>query len=128
VYVFGRVFEGLAQSGGAIAWNIGHLHFAEDDKAELYMGIHVSLTGLRGLVAPFLGTFLFHLIGAGVFAVGFIISFVGYVIFSGLARDERRQKDRGFPVETDVDAVRTVEGVSPSTHSTREEQVAGRRS
>ena len=92
IYFLGRMFEGLAQSGGAIAWNIGHLHFAEDDKAELYMGIHVSLTGLRGLIAPFVGMILYHWIDWGVFAVGFLVSGVGFVIFSRLAREESRQK------------------------------------
>jgi hypothetical protein len=87
-YGVGRLFEGLAQSGGAIAWNIGHLHFAEDDKAELYMGIHVSLTGLRGLIAPFVGTLLYAWIGWVVFLVGFVISGLGFLIFSRLAREE----------------------------------------
>jgi hypothetical protein len=94
VYVLGRVFEGLAQSGGAIAWNIGHLHFAEDDKAELYMGIHVSLTGLRGLIAPFVGALLYAWIDWGVFAVGFLISGVGFLIFLRLAREESRRPSR----------------------------------
>lgn len=88
IYVLGRLFEGFAQSGGAIAWNIGHLHFAEDDKAELYMGIHVSLTGLRGLIAPFLGALLYTYMGWLVFMVGFVISLIGYFIFAGLAREE----------------------------------------
>ncbi len=88
VYAFGRVFEGLAQSGGAIAWNIGHLHFADDHKAELYMGIHVSLTGLRGMFAPFVGLLLYTYLDWWVFMVGVGISFLGYVIFSRLAREE----------------------------------------
>ncbi len=87
-YALGRIFEGLAQSGGAIAWNIGHLHFAEDDKAELYMGIHVSLTGLRGLIAPFLGVLLYSWIDWGAFAVGVAVSGIGFIIFSRLAREE----------------------------------------
>ncbi len=89
-YVLGRLADGMAQSGGAIAWNIGHLHFAEDEKAELYMGIHVSLTGLRGLIAPFAGALLYHWIGWGVFAVGLVISTAGLVLFSRLAAEEKR--------------------------------------
>jgi MFS family permease len=88
-YYVGRAADGLAQSGGAIAWYIGHLHFAEDDKAELYMGIHVSLTGLRGLLAPLLGTLLYTVIDCGVFAVAFVISALGMMIFARLAREER---------------------------------------
>lgn len=96
IYVLGRIIEGLAQSGGAIAWNIGHLHFAEDDKAELYMGIHVSLTGLRGLLAPLLGTLLYQWIDWGVFAVGFALSAAGMVIFSRLAREEQTAAARNI--------------------------------
>jgi len=88
-YCIGRVADGLAQSGGAIAWNIGHLHFAEDDKADLYMGIHVSLTGLRGLLAPLFGTLLYTFIDCGVFAIAFGISAVGMAIFHRLAKEER---------------------------------------
>lgn len=94
VYLVGRIIEGLAQSGGAIAWNIGHLHFAEDDKAELYMGIHVSLTGLRGLIAPFLGVLLYSWIDWGAFAVGVAVSGFGFLIFSRLANEESLERRR----------------------------------
>lgn len=90
-YALGRIADGAAQSGGAIAWNIGHLHFADDDKAELYMGIHVSLTGLRGLIAPFVGVLLFQYIGVGVFGIGLAMSLAGWRIFSNLARREQRE-------------------------------------
>ena len=94
-YSIGRIADGMAQSGGAIAWNIGHLHFAEDDKAELYMGIHVSLTGFRGLIAPFFGSFLYEVIDYGVFAVALVISITGLVLFRRLATEERRAIKRG---------------------------------
>lgn len=89
VYSIGRVFDGLAQSGGAIAWNIGHLHFAEDNKAELYMGIHVSLTGLRGLTAPFIGALLYEWISYGVFGVSFAVAITGLILFRRLAHEEK---------------------------------------
>jgi len=87
-YLLGRVCDGAAQSGGAIAWYIGHLHFVDDDRAELYMGIHVSLFGLRGLIAPFVGVLLYQYVGVGVFAVGFVISVIGWRMFANLAREE----------------------------------------
>lgn len=88
IYAVGRVFDGLAQSGGAIAWNIGHLHFTEDNKAELYMGIHVSLTGLRGLTAPFIGALLYEWTGYGVFGASFVLATIGLFLFYRLAREE----------------------------------------
>ena len=47
--------RGIAFAGGAIAWNLGHNDFATDENASQYMAVHVTLTGLRGLIAPFLG-------------------------------------------------------------------------
>ncbi len=89
-YLAGRVADGLAQSGGSIAWNIGHLHFTEDERAELYMGIHVSLTGLRGLIAPFAGLLLYEWIGSGVFVVAFAFAIAGLHIFKQLAGEDAR--------------------------------------
>jgi hypothetical protein len=55
----GRVFGGIARSGGGLAWNIGHNDFAPSARAGLYMGVHVTLTGIRGATAPFLGMALY---------------------------------------------------------------------
>jgi len=54
-----RVLYGMARAGGGVAWTIGHNDFASRQMATLYMGIHVTLTGVRGAVAPFLGMLLF---------------------------------------------------------------------
>jgi hypothetical protein len=88
-FAVGHLFYGLGQSGGLLAWNIGHLHFAEDDKAELYMGIHVSLTGSRGLLAPFLGVFLYEWLNWGVYPIAVGLCLVGWLLFARLAREER---------------------------------------
>jgi len=54
-----RIFNGIARGGGALAWNLGHNDFADRRMVALYMGIHVTLTGIRGAVAPFLAIILF---------------------------------------------------------------------
>lgn len=58
VYV-SRVILGVAFGGGMLAWNIGHLDFARQGLGPIYMGIHVTLTGVRGAIGPFLGTLLY---------------------------------------------------------------------
>lgn len=88
VFGIGRVIDGMAQGGGAIAWNIGHLHFAEDDKADLYMGVHVSLTGLRGLIMPFIGVLLYTWIDWGVFVIAFGTALLGMHLFRRLALED----------------------------------------
>jgi len=55
----GRSVLGLARGGGQLAWQIGHNDFARPERAGLYMGLHVTLTGLRGTFAPFVGALLY---------------------------------------------------------------------
>ncbi len=54
-----RVALGVGFGGGMLAWNLGHNDFAKRDLATLYMGIHVTLTGVRGLIGPFIGLLLY---------------------------------------------------------------------
>jgi len=50
-----RVVQGVARGGGLLAWQLGHNDFADRRYAAAYMGVHVTLTGVRGAVAPFVG-------------------------------------------------------------------------
>ncbi|MBB6429840.1 MFS transporter [Algisphaera agarilytica] len=52
------LLRGVMQGGGMIAWTLGHNDFADKRLAALYMGIHQTLTGVRGAFAPFLGVWL----------------------------------------------------------------------
>jgi hypothetical protein len=51
----GAVLLGAAQAGANLGWNLGHNDFASLGRAQHYMGVHVTLTGLRGGIAPPLG-------------------------------------------------------------------------
>ena len=55
----GRVVLGLARGGGGLAWQLGHNDFSNQRDLATYMGAHVTLTGLRGAFAPFLGMLLY---------------------------------------------------------------------
>lgn len=55
----GRVVLGLARGGGGLAWTVGHNDFAGARDLSAYMGAHVTLTGVRGSFAPFLGMLLY---------------------------------------------------------------------
>jgi MFS family permease len=59
VVLLARMVLGAARAGGGLAWNLGHNDFAPADRVGLYMGVHVTLTGMRGAVAPFLGMALY---------------------------------------------------------------------
>ena len=54
----GRCIIGIQRGGGALAWQIGHNEFADRRLVPVYMGLHVTLTGLRGAIMPFLGVAL----------------------------------------------------------------------
>ncbi|HUW81226.1 MAG TPA: MFS transporter [Phycisphaerae bacterium] len=51
---------GVGGGGGRLAWMLGHMQFARRRDDALYMGIHVSLTGLRGCIMPFVGVWLYR--------------------------------------------------------------------
>ena len=51
----GAVLLGAANAGANLGWNLGHNDFASIGRAQHYMGVHVTLTGLRGGIAPPLG-------------------------------------------------------------------------
>jgi hypothetical protein len=55
----GAVLLGAAQAGANLGWNLGHNDFASVGEAQHYMGVHVTLTGLRGGVAPPVGVLVY---------------------------------------------------------------------
>ncbi len=70
----GAVLLGAAQAGANLGWNLGHNDFAPLGQAQHYMGVHVTLTGLRGGIAPPLGVLVYMGLegwhrGAGEFAL-----------------------------------------------------------
>lgn len=50
----------VAMAGVNLSWTLGSMHFAGGRDASAFQGLHVAMTGIRGLLAPSLG----YLIGA----------------------------------------------------------------
>ena len=81
---------GIARGGGSLAWQLGHNDFAPQDQLASYMGVHVTLTGVRGATAPFLGMLLyvgwgeFDGLGHGLFLVAGALSLVSWYRFRRL--------------------------------------------
>lgn len=63
VLCLASVFTGLAFGGSSIAWSLWVTRVAPPGKEAAYMSAHVALTGVRGIVAPFLGYYLLSQIG-----------------------------------------------------------------
>jgi hypothetical protein len=71
-----RLVLGIARGGGSLAWQLGHNDFADQKALSAYMGIHVTLTGVRGATMPFLGMALYVGVGGweGIGAALFLLA------------------------------------------------------
>jgi MFS family permease len=97
------VLQGIAYGGGSLAWNLGHVDFAPPAQTSQYMASHVTLNGIRGLLAPFVAVGLYNVVVASgwsamgmdlptqaaavVFALSAIMSAVGAAGFGLLLRE-----------------------------------------
>jgi MFS family permease len=91
----GRLVNGIVGGGGSLAWQLGHNDFAPREQLAAYMGIHVTLTGVRGAFAPFLGMALYlgwdggwmpawQGLGAYLFVVSALLGAIAWHGFNGL--------------------------------------------
>jgi MFS family permease len=100
------VVNGIAYGGGVLAWNLGHHDFAPAHRDSEYMGVHVTLTGLRGLIAPFLAVGIYMWFdsradgsaggGFWVFLVCLVLNLAGAVGFVRLRTRLRRATESGI--------------------------------
>jgi len=61
----GSLLLGVSGAAGSLGWTLGHNDFAPRGEETRYMALHVTLTGMRGLVAPPLTIGLYYLFEAG---------------------------------------------------------------
>ncbi|MDD3104053.1 MAG: MFS transporter, partial [Candidatus Cloacimonetes bacterium] len=77
---------GIAMTGVNMAWNMSSIFFAGAQDAAMYQSVHVTLSGVRGLLAPLLGFTLLRIINieavfivaAGFLALASFMSFKDY--------------------------------------------------
>lgn len=78
--VLGAVVFGISNGGGDVAWSLWVTKFAPPERVADYMSVHTFFTGIRGLLAPFLG---FYLVGVFSMAtVGWVSA--GLIVVSAL--------------------------------------------
>lgn len=58
----GAFLIGVSYAGANLGWNLGHNDFAALGRAQHYMGVHVTLTGVRGAIAPPVGIFVYQIL------------------------------------------------------------------
>jgi len=67
---------GIALGGGGIVWAVGALYFAPERKVPAYQGVHTTLTGIRGILGPLTGVWLYGIIGMKVLLIAFAVQFI----------------------------------------------------
>jgi hypothetical protein len=77
----GALVLGASYAAGSLGWTLGHNDFAPRGEETRYMALHVTLTGIRGLLAPPVGIGAYHLLeswrgGAGAYALLLPLVFV----------------------------------------------------
>jgi MFS family permease len=91
--MLGAVLQAVGLAGGSIAWNIGHHDFAPPSQTSRYMALHVTLNGVRGLLAPLMAWHGYEWLrgrtqtpGAWMFLVSALVCIIGAVGFVSLRR------------------------------------------
>jgi MFS family permease len=94
----GAVMMGAAYAGANLGWNLGHNDFASVGRAQHYMGVHVTLTGVRGAIGPPAGILIYQWLeswrpGLGLYSLVLPLVFVtvGALGFSHMRRVMRAQ-------------------------------------
>jgi hypothetical protein len=90
----GAIMLGASYAGANLGWNLGHNDFASLGRAQHYMGVHVTLTGVRGAIAPPLGILFYEGLeslksGAGRYALllPLALSVIGAMGFNHMRRE-----------------------------------------
>ncbi|HET9692740.1 MAG TPA: MFS transporter [Steroidobacteraceae bacterium] len=91
----GALLMGVSLAAGSLGWTLGHNDFAPRGEETRYMALHVTLTGIRGLVAPPLTIGAYHALdsihaGAGPCALAIPCALVA----SGAWRFQKMHRDR----------------------------------
>ena len=89
----GALLLGVSLAAGSLGWTLGHNDFAPRGEETRYMALHVTLTGVRGLLAPPVGIATYYLLerwrdGAGAWALllPLALVFAGAREFSAMRR------------------------------------------
>ena len=76
------IIFGIAMTGIAMSWFMSSIYFAGKEDASMYQSVHVSLTGLRGLIVPPLGWMLMKFVH---YRAVFIVATIAFVVSAYLS-------------------------------------------
>ena len=109
----GALVLGLALAGANLGWSLGHNDFASPGRAQHYMGVHVTLTGVRGMLAPPLGVAAYQALeglaaGAGRWSI--LLPLIGTTAGAAGFTHMRRRFERTDAGRATMDSKHTFEG------------------
>ena len=100
-FLIGSMLQAISNGGGTINWLTGSMHFATKENVSLYNSIHVCLTGIRGLLAPIVGVWVYGAsvgfgsiqisglgLGASLFGISAVLSLTGTGFMLWMARHD----------------------------------------
>ncbi|MEN8225495.1 MAG: MFS transporter [Bacteroidota bacterium] len=82
------IFYGIFAAMMSLLWFIGSAYFCKPEEADDYQSIHLSLTGVRSLIAPLFGVYFYELMG---FSGTFLLTMAILLVAMGLMRWSYRQ-------------------------------------
>ncbi|MBN2461175.1 MAG: MFS transporter [Candidatus Cloacimonetes bacterium] len=99
IVYFAFLLFGISMSAIFISWNISSIFFANEEDVSMYQGLHVTLTGLRALFAPFLGYLIMRLLSVqAVFVFAAILfllaSALSYKLYLHMMYEEMKLNSR----------------------------------
>jgi len=87
-FYIGFLFYGIAQAGSTLLWNLSGMFFAKDRNSILFTSTNLLFVGIRGLIAPLLGSLLCFLFNS------IIVLFIGtLLVFYGFLSAFLKRKD-----------------------------------
>ncbi|MBN2583468.1 MAG: hypothetical protein JXL80_10395 [Planctomycetes bacterium] len=97
-----RAAAGIAMSGAGLIWALGSLHYSRREDPSQLVAAHSFLTGIRGLLFPLVGGWLYVHVGNWVFFIGAASMVIGGIGF--YLQDLAERRDPNFISEKDTAA------------------------
>lgn len=95
ILYFTYFFFGICMSGVTLSWNLSSIYYAPHSQVANYQAVHITLTGVRGSFAPFIGYLILKYIS--IEATFFVSSFFFLMAGVMMMKESRRPETNRQP-------------------------------